>query len=247
MSSDSGRHPESRTPPSTQLALLPSFTSSASSSGPQRAATPDIRNAPAHAPTHRPQLNRAREAAGERVFDSPRNAAAGSLRLLDPSQAAGRRLSFLGYQLLVPGATGGGGKVRTRARAAAANRPLPWHAFTAPGGVASAGLPRAFAAAARAAASLCRAMASHLGCTNHPPVPLPPSLFQDPIPGATAAVTTGSASLPPTQSGCLSWLAAAGVAVSGDARPCAGFDSAVAAAQQWMDDRGELRERSLGS
>jgi hypothetical protein len=68
-------------------------------------------------PRHRPpptQINAARAAAGERPFDSARNAAAGSLRLLDPSEAAARRLSFVGYQLLVPGAAGGGSKVRRR-------------------------------------------------------------------------------------------------------------------------------------
>jgi hypothetical protein len=69
-----------------------------------------------HGPSPRPQLNAARAAAGERPFDCARSAAAGSMRLLDPSEAATRRLSFLGYQLLVPGAAGGGGKVRGAAR-----------------------------------------------------------------------------------------------------------------------------------
>ena len=51
-----------------------------------------------------PQVNQQRSQGGERPFDSARNAAAGSLRLLDSGEAAARRMSFVGYQLLVPGA-----------------------------------------------------------------------------------------------------------------------------------------------
>jgi DNA ligase (NAD+) len=45
-------------------------------------------------------LNATREAAGESLFANPRNAAAGSLRQLDPVVTAGRRLSAFFYQLL---------------------------------------------------------------------------------------------------------------------------------------------------
>lgn len=48
------------------------------------------------------QLNAQQVAAGQAGFANPRNAAAGSLRLLDAGEAAGRRLSFRAYQLLLP-------------------------------------------------------------------------------------------------------------------------------------------------
>jgi len=42
-------------------------------------------------------LNEAREHAGEKLFANPRNAAAGSLRQLDPKVSAARKLSFFAY------------------------------------------------------------------------------------------------------------------------------------------------------
>ncbi|MGI9316389.1 MAG: NAD-dependent DNA ligase LigA [bacterium] len=45
------------------------------------------------------RLNRAQQAAGEKSFVNPRNAAAGSLRQLDPSVTAKRPLSFYSYAL----------------------------------------------------------------------------------------------------------------------------------------------------
>jgi DNA ligase (NAD+) len=50
------------------------------------------------------EINRAREEAGEPLFANPRNAAAGSLRLLDPRQAASRGLDVFLYYLVVDGA-----------------------------------------------------------------------------------------------------------------------------------------------
>jgi DNA ligase (NAD+) len=46
------------------------------------------------------RLNSDRRAAGEREFANPRNAAAGSIRLLDPGQASDRRLAVWCYQLV---------------------------------------------------------------------------------------------------------------------------------------------------
>lgn len=47
-------------------------------------------------------VNAAREAAGLDLFSTARNAAAGSLRLLDSNLVAQRRLSFAAFELLVP-------------------------------------------------------------------------------------------------------------------------------------------------
>ncbi|MDY6938200.1 MAG: NAD-dependent DNA ligase LigA [Cyanobacteriota bacterium] len=48
------------------------------------------------------QINREREAAGENRFANPRNAAAGTLRQLDPQIVARRNLDFFAYTLHVP-------------------------------------------------------------------------------------------------------------------------------------------------
>ncbi len=45
------------------------------------------------------KLNRAAQAAGDKVFANPRNAAAGSIRQLDPKIAAARPLAFYGYSV----------------------------------------------------------------------------------------------------------------------------------------------------
>jgi DNA ligase (NAD+) len=48
-------------------------------------------------------INREREEAGEALFANPRNAAAGSIRLLDPRQVASRKLGIFLYYLFVDG------------------------------------------------------------------------------------------------------------------------------------------------
>jgi hypothetical protein len=48
------------------------------------------------------QLNMAQQEKGQAAFANPRNAAAGSIRLLDPAEASQRRLSFLAFQLVMP-------------------------------------------------------------------------------------------------------------------------------------------------
>jgi DNA ligase (NAD+) len=48
-------------------------------------------------------MNRQQEQAGGKIFVNPRNAAAGSVRVLDPSITAQRRLEFFAYYLLVDG------------------------------------------------------------------------------------------------------------------------------------------------
>jgi DNA ligase (NAD+) len=48
-------------------------------------------------------MNRQQEESGGKIFVNPRNAAAGSVRVLDPSITAKRRLEFFAYYLLVDG------------------------------------------------------------------------------------------------------------------------------------------------
>src|SRR5271165_693137 len=48
-------------------------------------------------------LNRQQEQSGGKIFVSPRNAAAGAVRVLDPAITANRRLDFFAYYLFVDG------------------------------------------------------------------------------------------------------------------------------------------------
>src|SRR6202023_2799317 len=49
-------------------------------------------------------MNRQQEQTGGKIFVNPRKAAAGSVRVLDPSITAQRRLGFFAFYLLVDGA-----------------------------------------------------------------------------------------------------------------------------------------------
>jgi DNA ligase (NAD+) len=49
------------------------------------------------------ELNRQQEISGGKIFANPRNAAAGAVRMLDPSITASRRLEFFAYYLTVAG------------------------------------------------------------------------------------------------------------------------------------------------
>ncbi|HET7321149.1 MAG TPA: NAD-dependent DNA ligase LigA, partial [Longimicrobiaceae bacterium] len=60
-------------------------------------------------------LNEQRAAAGDSTFANPRNAAAGSLRQLDPSVTAGRPLRFFAFDVQLDPAAGGSLPVRTQA------------------------------------------------------------------------------------------------------------------------------------
>ena len=61
------------------------------------------------------RVNREREDADELPFANPRNAAAGTMRTLDPALVARRGLSAYVYQLVVPGSASGRG-IRTRSK-----------------------------------------------------------------------------------------------------------------------------------
>ncbi|RPJ46849.1 MAG: NAD-dependent DNA ligase LigA [Candidatus Latescibacterota bacterium] len=52
------------------------------------------------------EMNERQRAVGGRLFANPRNAAAGSLKLLDPAEVKERPLRFTAYQIVAPGALG---------------------------------------------------------------------------------------------------------------------------------------------
>jgi DNA ligase (NAD+) len=67
------------------------------------------------------ELNRKREAAGEPLFANPRNAAAGSLRQLDPKVTRQRRLRFWAFTAEVPG-----GRMAVRSQSELLERLASW-------------------------------------------------------------------------------------------------------------------------
>jgi NAD-dependent DNA ligase len=71
------------------------------------------------------RLNREREEAGEPLFANPRNAAAGTMRNLDPALVAKRGLSAFFYQLVTPDGAGPGARPRARCSPGPARWGLP--------------------------------------------------------------------------------------------------------------------------
>ncbi|HSM50995.1 MAG TPA: NAD-dependent DNA ligase LigA, partial [Thermoanaerobaculia bacterium] len=72
------------------------------------------------------RLNRERESAGEPLFVNPRNATAGSIRLLDSREVAARRLAAVAYQAIGDGAPAGS-QAENLARLAAWGFPVEPH------------------------------------------------------------------------------------------------------------------------
>jgi DNA ligase (NAD+) len=72
------------------------------------------------------RINREREDAGEPLFANPRNAAAGTMRNLDPALVASRRLGAFTYQLVLPPAVDPASESALRSHAATLDRLRSW-------------------------------------------------------------------------------------------------------------------------
>lgn len=78
------------------------------------------------------RVNREREDADEPLFANPRNAAAGTMRNLDPALVAGRGLSMYAYQIIEP-SSGVGGQAAALERLRALGLPVEPHWRRCPG------------------------------------------------------------------------------------------------------------------
>ena len=99
-----GRHGEVVTPNARTIRSVPLSVSAAQVASQGLPSSFEVRGEVVMPKRSFERLNADRNSAGEAMFANPRNAAAGTLRMLDASVTAQRRLDFFAYMLLADGA-----------------------------------------------------------------------------------------------------------------------------------------------